>query len=116
MLRDDSEGKLVMEIPALVPGFGMESGQPSLGLRPIFRSPLLSGEILGSLGQALPNRPVPAGVIDLLPRGEGGEGLEAQVNPDLAIGNRMKGPPRFDTVAGKNGVPCPSFVRDRAGL
>ena len=90
VLTDQPGAQLVMEVPACVGDPCMPAGQSASSFLLVLRTFLLAAHV--ALGA--PQRPLsltePAGVGDLLTRGQSGEARQAQVDPDRAVGDGQK--------------------------
>src|SRR5215211_8382625 len=89
-LTDQPGAQLVMEIPARVGDPCMPAGQSASSFLLVLRTFLLAAHV----ALRAPQRPLsltePAGVGDLLTRGQSGEAREAQVDPNRAVGGGQK--------------------------
>lgn len=86
--------------------------EPGLGAPPGAR--FFPPKLPLGLGKPFLGLAIPAGIVDLLPAGEGRKGMESQVDPDFRGRGWIES--GRDLVTGKAGIPLPSFDFQGAGL
>jgi len=104
----------MMKVLALILSLGMQTNDRILGLTSTGGSTFLSTERPLAGLESTFSLPVPARIINLLPRRESREALEAYIYADLALGEWVGA--GWDFIARKDDVPLPSFALDAACL
>ena len=106
----------MLEITALVCRFRVKPADSLFGVVVVAGALLFAGEVALSVPQLAFRLSIPPRIRDLVSGRKSGERLQADVDPDLSIGNGMQRPSALDAVGGEDGVPLPGLLLEGNGL
>lgn len=99
--------KFMVKIKALIRRFRMKTAQALLYLVVISGTLLFAGKPSLCLGNPFFRLPIPTRIVDFFPRRERSEGVNAYIDPDFAVRDRMKDLGDLDAVRGEGHIPLP---------